>query len=233
MNYQNLAARTIRKFKNLLVKPGRRPTQIKFGLARGIAMEIDPTCNTQRLYGLYEREITQAVRQFTLSAKTIVDVGTHDGYYTATFSVLNPQAKIFACEPEPGFKQKCLNNLNLNHLAFDSRINWIPKFIGFETKENFISLNTLLKESQEPIFIKMDIDGGELEALQSGTEILKSKNCFLVVETHSQELENDCISYLSALGYQCQIVPNAWWRIFIPELRPIDHNRWFSAKKNH
>lgn len=231
MNYQNLAARTLRSFKNLLIEPGSKPTKIKFGLAKGISMEIDPTCNTQRLYGLYEREISRAVRQYALKAKTIVDVGAHDGYYTTSFSVLNPQAKIFACEPEAEFKQKCLRNLNLNQLSFNDRINWINKLIGFENQENFVSLDTLLQESQEPIFIKMDIDGGELEALQSGTTVLKNKTCLLVVETHSQELEKGCISYLSALGYKCQIIPNAWWRFFVPELRPIEHNRWFLAKK--
>jgi hypothetical protein len=231
VNYQNLAARTLRKFKNLLIKPGSQPTQIKFGLAKGISMQIDPTCNTQRLYGLYEREIAREVRQYALKANTIVDVGVHDGYYTTAFSVLNPKAIVFACEPEQEFKQKCLKNLSLNRLSLNGRVSWIPKFIGLESQDNFISLDTLLKESQEPIFIKMDIDGGELEALHSGTEVLKNKTCLLIVETHSQELENECISYLTNLGYQCQIVPNAWWRIFIPELRPIEHNRWFSARK--
>jgi hypothetical protein len=227
----NLVATTIRKLKNLLVQPGSKPTPIKFGLARGISMEIDPAHNTQRLYGLYEREIARAVGKYTKQANTIVDIGAHDGYYTVTFSVLNPNAKIFACEPEQEFKGKCLRNLNLNRLSFNGRITWVPKFIGSEDKENFISLDNLLKEAQEPIFIKMDIDGGELEALQSGSEIIKSKTCLLVVETHSPELEKDCISFLSALEYQCKIIPNTWWRVFIPELRPIEHNRWFLAQK--
>ena len=86
-------------------------------------------------------------------------------------------------------------------------------------------------EAKEPIFIKMDIDGGELEALQSCTSILTNKTCLLVIETHSDQLEKDCIFHLSNLGYNCKIIPNAWWRIFLPELRPIEHNHWFYAKK--
>jgi FkbM family methyltransferase len=60
----------------------------------------------------------------------------------------------------------------------------VPKVIGLNARR-YISLDNLLIEAHEPIFIKMDIDGGEVEALQSGTEVLKSKSCLLVVETHS------------------------------------------------
>ena len=51
----------------------------------------------------------------------------------------------------------------------------------------------------------------------------------LLVETHSVELERDCMGLLEELQYHCQIIENAWWRNVIPELRPIQHNRWFFA----
>lgn len=194
-------------------------------------MEIDPAHHTQDIYGLYEQEIGSIVRQYALEANTIVDVGANNGYYTVTLSVLNPQAKIFACEPDSDLKPKCLTNLKLNQLKFDERIQWVSQSIGLKQSDNFITLDQLLLEAKEPIFIKMDIDGGELEALESCTKILDSKTCLLVVETHSKKLEEDCISYLSSLGYKCRIVPNTWWRFFLPELRPIEHNRWFFARK--
>jgi len=27
-------------------------------------------------------------------------------------------------------------------------------------------------------------------------------------------------------GYKTKIIRNAWWRLFIPELRPLEQNRW-------
>ena len=84
-------------------------------------------------------------------------------------------------------------------------------------------------QAQEPILLKMDIDGGELGALESGKDILGKKRFLIIVETHSLELENQCIHYLSELGYACEVVKNAWWRFFFPEERPIAHNRWFIA----
>lgn len=231
MKKQNIVSLFIRKLKTKLIKPGKRPIKIKLGLAKGIVMEIDPAHHTQDIYGLYEREITNLVRKYTLESNTIVDVGANSGYYTVTFAALNTQAQIFACEPDLELKQKCLTNLNLNQLDFGQRIQWIPKCIGLEQADNFITLDDLLVDAKEPIFIKMDIDGGELEALKSCNNILESKTCLLIVETHSKELEENCISYLSDLGYDCRIILNSWWRVVLPELRPIDHNRWFSAKK--
>jgi len=231
MHKTNLVSLIIRKFKNILIEPGSRPTRIKFGLAKGAVMEIDPAHHTQDIYGLYEQEIATVVRKYALEAKTIVDVGANNGYYTVTASLLNPQANIIACEPDFKLKQKCLKNLNLNQLNFDERIQWISKYIGLTSNDNSITLDQLLLKSEEPIFIKMDIDGGEVEALQSCIKSLDNKTCLLVIETHSEELEKDCISLLSNLGYKCRIIPNAWWRIFLPELRPIEHNRWFSAQK--
>jgi hypothetical protein len=60
---------------------------------------------------------------------------------------------------------------------------------------------------------------------------LKQRSCKLIVETHSRDLEENCIKYLSGLGYSSKVIPNAWWRAIVPELRPIEHNRWFLAEK--
>ena len=108
MKKNNLASLIIRKFKSLLIQPGIRPIKIKLGLAKGIVMEIDPAHHTQDIYGLYEQEIAKVVRKYALEANTIVDVGANSGYYTVAASVLNPQAKIIACEPDIDLKQNCL-----------------------------------------------------------------------------------------------------------------------------
>jgi len=223
----------VSQLKRLLVKPGLRPTTIKFGLGKNLQMMIDPAHKTQRIYGLDEAEIASVVERYARRAKTIVDVGANDGYYTLTTASLNREATCYACDPQAGMREKCAENLELNGLKLEERIYWISDLIGTGSPDQgkFLSLDDLLRNAAEPIFIKMDIDGGELNALKSGNDTLKGCNCLLVVETHSPELERDCIAYLESLGYACRIIPNAWWRAILPEERPLDHNRWFAAEK--
>jgi hypothetical protein len=53
----------------------------------------------------------------------------------------------------------------------------------------------------------------------------------MIFETHSLELEVDCIAYLKERGYVVKIIKNGWWRFLVKEIRPIEHNRWFCAYK--
>ena len=41
---------------------------------------------------------------------------------------------------------------------------------------------------------------------------LREMDCLLVIETHSLELERDCIATLKDLGYQTRIIDHGWYR---------------------
>jgi len=227
-----MAVGILKKIKSLIIRPGERKIKIKGGLANEMYMNLDPAKHSQRIWGLYEKEIEGIVRQYACSAEIIIDVGANDGYYTVAFAGINPNAEIFFCEPEYKLVERCLGNLSMNGTNKDNKIHAISKFIGTLDDEKFLAIDNLLdRPVSEPIFIKMDIDGGELDALKSGESLLKQQNCFLVVETHSPQLETDCIKFLSGLGYTCKVIDNAWWRAILPELRPLELNRWFSAQK--
>jgi Methyltransferase FkbM domain len=59
--------------------------------------------------------------------------------------------------------------------------------------------------------IKIDVDGFELDVLQSGKSLFSAGKVDLLVETHSFELEKSCIEWLQVRGYNCKIIKNAWW----------------------
>jgi hypothetical protein len=78
--------------------------------------------------------------------------------------------------------------------------------------------------SETPAFIKIDVDGSEVEVLH-----LVPHASTIVVETHASSLEEECQRLLHAKGYFTEIIHNAWWRRLYPEYRPIELNRWLLA----
>lgn len=201
------------------------------GIGKGVVFNIDLASKSQRLFGLEEAEIAPAIMKFAKKAQTIVDIGASDGYYTTVLAVRNPRAKVVAIDPEPSMRERCRKNLEMNGIRLSERISYLSEFVGTGVEFNCVTLDSILKEAKDPICIKIDVDGPELDVLRSAEKTLRSNECRLVVETHSKILEKDCIKYLESLSYRCRIIKNAWWRLFVPELRPIEHNRWFIAKR--
>ncbi len=213
--------------KQLVFGKECRPRTVRFGLGRGLRLITDPRHDVQRILGLLEPEIARYFRQFGSHCKSFCDVGASNGWYSLVVRKLNPTATIFACEPEPTRADEFSENGRLNGFQVDRQFQWISELIGM----NHTRLDKLLSTAEEPVLIKIDVEGAELDVLESGRNILERKVTQLIVETHSLDLEKRCIEFLARLGYQSRIIGQAWWRFAVPETRPIPHNRWFVAAR--
>ena len=119
-------------------------------------------------------------------------------------------------------------NAQLNGLAGDALLQIKSGFVG--TSPGAIRLDTLASANAELGFIKIDVDGAELDVLRSAQCLLTEKRASYLVETHSRELEVGCRDLFVSQGYSVKIMDNAWWRRFLPEQRPLPHNRWLTAE---
>jgi hypothetical protein len=216
--------------KRLFFGNGTQEKRILFGLAGGVKMKIDMANKSQRYLGLDEREVQRSFKKFARQSSTFVDVGASDGYYGLIYYKLNKDGIQYLCDANSDFAPVQKANFLMNDFKVD-KVNLVSKFVADRTDETHVALNDLVKD-KGTIFIKIDVDGGELHVLKGVETVLRNNNCKVIVETHSTQLEEDCIAYLQQLGYATRIIPNAWWRVFVPEERPIPHNRWFSAEKN-
>jgi hypothetical protein len=215
-----------RRLKKLVLPDSPRVYRIPFGLARGCLMQLNLQSQLQRLVGLDEREIAAAVRRGLAFARSAVDVGANDGYYTLVFLGSNAE-RVVACEPGP-VADELLRNVSLNRYPCEGRFELERRLIG--TRPNELSLVRLLAELPRPLLVKIDIDGGEVDALASAEGLDHLESTLWVVETHSAELERECVTWFDTRRFKTSIVDHAWWRTFVPELRPGPQNRWLIAE---
>lgn len=201
---------------------------IKNGPFRGIRLMLDPQSNLQLVYGLYEAETYPSIRRMLKRARWLIDVGA--GYGELSILFAGQGIPTIAVEPDADARY-FLQNMDLNGIRDGRMFRLDRRYVGTAAQANFVTLDELAREWSSLGFIKIDVDGSEVDVLKSGAGILLSRRtaCFLV-ETHSQELERECFELFGRYDYNVSLIDNAWWRVFVPELRPGPQNRWFWAE---
>ena len=211
--------------KGLALTHEYRNYRVLRGPAKGLWYWISAPSHLQRIFGFDELEIVPGVVEFAKRCKTFVDVGASDGFFSVLVASRNPACHVVACEPASWQRRIVFGNWKTNQID-ESRLTYVGEFIGTA----HVRLADVLAGHAGPFVIKIDVDGAEMDVLQSGGEALRAPDVALVVETHSVELEAACVRYLSDLGYATRIVKHGWWRWFIPDLRRAD-NRWLIATR--
>lgn len=216
------------RVKNRVITPGARPRMIRTGVFRGLWMQLDLRDHTQVFLGLYERELHKWVRALGERAVSAIDVGAADGAYSLYFLKRTGMRAVHAFEPDPAARGTLLTNLRLNALERDNRLQLFDRPAGTGASST-IALDSLAASLYVPCVVKVDVEGGEVDVLTGARELLRRPGVAWIIETHSAALERDCMRIFGTHGLDVRIVSPAWWRIAIPEARPIPHNRWLVA----
>lgn len=214
--------------KRLAFGVGEQPRKILFGIGSGCRFVIDPSNKSQRVLGMDEAEIAALFRKSVCAAKTLIDVGASDGYYPIIGLHLNPGLTAVGCDCEPEMEQRARKNYALTFPATKPSMEWFARRIG--NSEDQLALDTIAEGKPGPVLIKIDVEGFEVHVLDSGKRVLARPDCVVIVEVHSPQLEEETIKVLTASGFRCRIIKNAWWRLLLPELRH-GLNRWVYADK--
>ena len=192
-------------------------------------MSLDLQSDTQLWLGAFEREIGSWLCRFAQGVAVGIDVGAGNGEYTL-FLLLRTKAKqVVAFEPDPDCIELLRLNLSLNHLVASERLVIVTSPAGKGPTE--ISLDSLDIHTSGPCLIKIDVEGHEASVLRSAARLLRRKDVRLIIETHSADVEGQCLAILGEANFVTQVVGQAGWRALLPENRPIAHNRWLVAWK--
>jgi hypothetical protein len=217
--------------KNLVVPEGRKPRRIVLGPLRGITMALSLRHQSQIYLGLFEREVHPWLGRLSRGIHTAIDIGADSGEYTLFFLTKTNAARVLAFEPDPEALPQLQENLQLNSFAESKRLELSSALVGDSDGAGKVSLDSLAGAMQLPCFIKIDVDGAEAEILKGAARLNGLDGVRWLIETHSKSLECECLEQLKAAGFETRVIRNAWWRALIPELRPIEHNRWLAAWK--
>ena len=205
------------RLKPILLPDRTKPRRVRGGPGKGTVALLNPQRDLQRQWGLYESELNLLYRDYIGPTDVVYDIGAGDGLTTLLYAKLARRGTVLAFEPDPTALSFLRANVALNPDLI-SAIEIVP--LAFEGSPR--------PEWPEPTFIKVDVDGAEVDVLGALVPLLGRRPPILI-ETHSADLEAECITRLTGLGYSARIIPNSTWKRFWPEYRPIDHNRWLLA----
>ena len=187
-----------------------------------------PACGIRFIRGDYETFKTEAFLSAVRPGDVVYDIGGHVGYYAVIASCLaGPTGRVFTFEPRPvnaayirtHIKANGIGNVELiqaavsdkaGHARFETRTGTGTGHLAQEgnievetvTLDEFIDRN----HCPAPNFIKIDVEGGEMEALKgmAGT-ILKSRPRMLIA-THGKDRHSDVLAFLERNGYETKIL---------------------------
>lgn len=175
------------------------------------------------LKGTYEPEKSEAVVNTIKKGEVILDVGAHIGYFSLLMAkCAGSKGKVYSFEPR-GINQLFLKkHIRINKFK---NIEVIEKAISdgmgnesFSTKHGTgtgrlsdsgdlrvetTSIDIFCKEREiSPTFIKIDIEGGEVKALNGAKVTLNKLKPTVLLATHGDELDEYCDKFLCDLGYK-------------------------------
>lgn len=220
----------ISKAKNKLVRGGHGTYVVPLGLYRGLRLNLDLQSNFQIFTGFCELETHRYLHKWT-DYRWAIDVGAGVGELSLFILKHKPNIRrIFAVEPNKAEVRHMKLNFQLNPDLDVTKMAIVERPVGTGEKPGELRLDQLgLEPESTPGLIKIDVDGYEIDVLKGASNILRWPNIDLLIETHSMSLEDRSIELLQNFGFATKVIKNGWYRRFIPEQRPTDHNRWLWA----
>ncbi len=168
--------------------------------------------------GRYEPQETQLAMRVLKPGMTVVDVGANWGYFTLSCAhLVGPAGHVVALEPHPGLSSLLARNVRSNGLGHVETLRLAaaagsgPKaFVGYDEQAGNSGLSRVATAAETPDFecatttvdavidergyarvdlVKMDIEGGEVEALAGMANGLAGiRYRYVVLECHPAQI---------------------------------------------
>lgn len=209
----------VRRLKRALLPDGVAYRRIPVGIARSIVLPIDFAHSARQYFGLYEAELNSSFRRLVRPGDACFDVGGREGYSALLLHKLSAGGPVVSFE----FDAAAVAEMKGTVVRNGARITVVQAFIAAADSATTLALDSAAERYFMPDFIKLDIEGGEADALRGAAHILRVRRPSLIVETHGADVEAACLEILRGAGYRPKIINQ---RRLFRESRQLAHNRW-------
>jgi FkbM family methyltransferase len=200
--------------------------KVKAGPLAGKKLII--TSGAKYLLGTQEVYKTEAFINNFNKGDIFFDIGAHIGYYSAIAAMINGgTGEIFAFEPRAMnarfFRKHMKMNDFKNVTLFEAAVGDSEGDVKFDTghgsatghvsprgrmKVKQVSIDKMLNEGSLPVpdFIKIDVEGGEMEVLKGLAGIISNHHPKILIATHNKNCHSYALDFLRKYGYRLEIL---------------------------
>jgi len=231
------------ELKKIIIDKSSTSFFYKNGIAFNIAKNRFSASNTLVFQRNYEINETKLVKGLVKPGWTVIDIGANFGWYSIHFSQLvGPSGKVFSFEPIPDSYEELNSNMQLNscqnmktfNTALGNRDDLVSFGIpeidgGLGASSQFLKCNKQIQATMCRLdnvieeknitnvdFIKVDIEGGELDMLYGAEKLLEQfrPNIMIeIVDVHCHRFgysPNDVYQFLLSKGYSGLFIGNEY-----------------------
>ena len=100
-----------------------RVVRVKWGIPKGMKMELNLRWERHFFLGVYEGKVQAALKRFVHPGMTVYNLGAHIGFFAlGMHKLIHPGGQVLAFEPSPRVRERLLRNLSLNGLENKVRV---------------------------------------------------------------------------------------------------------------
>ncbi len=174
--------------------------------------------------GTYEPDLTEIFRRRVVPGSVVFDIGAHIGYYTLlAATLLRGTGRVLAMEPNPRNLRHLTEHIAMNRLGnvevISSAVCAREGMAAFaegtgsgtghleeqgEMRVATTTVDALRKRSGlSPDFIKVDVEGAEVEVLTGAAATLRDHRPVIFLSTHGADHHARARELLAAHHYRC------------------------------
>jgi precorrin-6B methylase 2 len=185
--------------------------QVPAGANAGLELLLDPRAEVGYVRGDHEPWLQDLLREWLRPGDEYLDVGSHVGFFALVAArCVGEAGRVVAFEPDPENFARLEANRDRNGLtqieclkaaawSSDGRV----RFDSSTHQDSGVQGAVVTGGGVE---VKLDVEGGEVEALRGAQQLLARRSTHWAVEVHSAALQQEVTEIFERHGYRTRTV---------------------------